>query len=541
MHTRRELLRLIALAGGAVATAGVAASCSRGGSGGGGADVTLKVSGGWPYGPMPTKKDRNADPVQEAYAEVLQDWMDKNPGVTLKNVTVNVWDQEALTTAVTGGSAPSMYPGNVLGGWDDSATRSAFVQGMAADVTDTVKSYAFGTKIASYAKPIWRSWLVNDKYFAAPSAYNVGNGIYYRRDLVQEAGLTEPAPGWTWPDVATLAAGLTQGHRKGVALQSWGLGWWLGANGYDLLTQVPAPDTSWNWTWSYTAQKDTWVPIVEAFRKMIFTDKSVLSDVSFTDSQVTEAFSQGRAAMMPNNAGFFLGDPDTDNTPAHLARQMKKPIEDVVGWMQHPVGAHGHFGNTQAFMTLLSFSPDLNDDGLDKSASLHDWMTFGKAYARQKKAVWDDSHDLQRVFTDVTPVNGMSDLEGVPGTAEQAWGPTYMKAVREAAGIPLVPATSQYFPVEDNPGPSDTASSDAQSKWTYEQGDMDVAADLAKLQRVRNKQAASFSSSISDDDFVASARRYYDAHKQFWADHAPEFSKQVFDDWYTRTVQPALG
>ena len=503
-------------------------------------DVTLKT-GGWPYGPMPPAKDQKENPATKAYADVLRAWLDQNPGVKLEAIEFDVWDQQALTTAVTGGTAPAFYPGNVLGGWNNAATKSAFVQGLAADVTALIEEYRFADKMADYVRPIWDSWQLDGAYYAAPQGFGAGNGVYYRRDLVREEGLAEPQPGWTWDDLATLAVGLTEGQRKGIALQAFGLEWWLNTEGWSLLTRVPAPATSWNWTYDYTSRADVWIDIVGKYRTLAFDDGAVLSDVSFADPDVTAAFSQGRVAMMPNNQFFMLGDPNTADTPGNLAKKLGKPINDVVGWIQHPVGTHGNIGNTQPFLTVLSFSPDLDEDALDKAMSLHDYMTFGDGYVDQKKAAYDATKDLQKVYTDPTPLRKDAEIEGVPGTLADAWGEQYAEAVRAAAAIPLLPAPDQYLPVEANQGPNETAEQDAQSRWMYERGDLDVRADLQKVEQTRNQQAESFTSSVSDEEFVAGAKEYFAALDAFWAEHAPEFSSQVFRPWYEQTVVPALA
>jgi hypothetical protein len=542
--SRRDFLHLTA-AGGALAVAGTSlTSCSKKGASGGGGeggvvDVTLKLPD-WPFTAMPPKKDLK-DPIKKAYADVLRDWLEKNPGVKLQQVQADIWNQQGLTTAVSGGTAPSYYPGNVLGGWNDAATKSAFVQGLAADVTDVLAQYKLDEKLAESAKPMWGTWKTNDRYFGFPQGYNVGNGIYYRRDLIKERGLEEPEPGWTWDDLRTLARGLTKGNQKGLAIQGGGMGWALDADGFGLLSQIPTPETNWNWSWDYTSRADRWQRAVEIYRAMAFEDGSTLSEISFGDGEVSQAFSQGRAAMMPNNAGWFLGDPDTANTPANLAKALDKPVNDVYGWIQHPVGHEGLFGNTYAFTLLLSFDPNMDETSLDKMVSLLDWMVFGEAYTRQKQAIWEATKELKKVYTDSTPINGLLQVDGVPGSIEDAWGSQYVQAVQAADKLPIVPSVSNYFPVEESPGPNATARDDAVNKWTYERKAPNVAADLQKAQDTRNKQADGFSSSISDEEFVTSARTYFDAHAKFWQEHAPTFAGEVYQQWYDEKVKPVLA
>lgn len=56
-----------------------------------------------------------------------------------------------------------------------------------------------------------------------------------------------------------------------------------------------------------------------------------------------------------------------------------------------------------------------------------------------------------------------------------------------------------------------------------------------------NQQAQSFSSSLSDEEFVAGAREYYAALDAFWQEHAPEWHAQVYTPWYTEGPRPGRG
>ena len=79
-----------------------------------------------------------ADPGMKAYAEAVQPWLDENPGVKLEQITFDVYDQQALLVAISGGTAPSFYPADVLGEWDEELVLASEKSGLAADVTDQV-------------------------------------------------------------------------------------------------------------------------------------------------------------------------------------------------------------------------------------------------------------------------------------------------------------------------------------------------------------------------------------------------------------------
>ncbi|WP_165368267.1 ABC transporter substrate-binding protein [Phytoactinopolyspora endophytica] len=550
MLNRREMLRLLAAGGAAAASGAVITSCTGGTPGGGGsddgADVVLRFGGDptWPFDVMPSAEVQEENPVKKAYAEALQTWLDDNPGVTVEQVATDIWDQQALTTALSGGTAPAMFPGNVLGGWNVAATKSAFAQGLAADTTELLESYDMDSKLADYAKPIWSTWQVNGAYYGVPNYFGAGNGIYFRRDLIAELGLQEPQPGWTWSEFRELARALTDGDRKGAAFQSTALHVRLIADGWLELSKLPDPESAWNWRWDYTTtHADTWTRAIEDFRAMVFEDESILSDVAFEDGDTRNAFAQGRAAMIISNSGFFTADPnDTSNPgPSNLAESLGMPLEEVVGWIQHPRGEHGRFGDTQAFMTVMSFSPDLSEEALDKAVSLHDWMIFGQGWEIEREVLWEETQSLQSVFNDPAPVHGRTEVEGVPGDLVEAWGEQYMQAVEDASALPLPPNEGNYLPVEETAGPALTAEEDMESRWSFERGNVDIAADLANLEQTRNTQAADFTSSVDDDEFAEGARAYYEALQQFWQEHAPDYAADVFDPWYEDHVRPALG
>ncbi|WP_020575867.1 ABC transporter substrate-binding protein [Actinopolymorpha alba] len=535
--TRRRLLTM--MAGGAFAAAGggFLSACSKGS---GAANITLTTNNGWPYGPMPNAKDQKANPGTKAYADVLKAWLDENPGVTIKNSTLDVWNQQTLTTALTGGTAPSMFPGDVIGGWNRANVRAAMSQGLAAEVTEHLKTYKVEEKLADYVKPIWEKWAIDGKFYAAPWIYNVGTGLHYRIDLIRELGLKEPTPDWTWDDVRELAKGLSQGKRKGIALQGWGLNAGLSADGMDFHSTIPAPDTGWNWRWDYTSRADTWVPLIERMRAMIFEDKSVLADVSLGDGDLLAAFFRGDVAMHNNTVIFFASAPGGDNAPADLAKKLDKPIEEVVGWMTQPVGGNGRSTSTQGQCDLVGFSPDLDDEQLDKAISLLTYMQ-GPGWVKQRTATYEHTKDPKHVFDGANIMPLYKDLvDQAPSSPDEAWGKPFMDQVRRAAQIPIAPNEAFYFSPENNTGPTTTARDDMSSRWANERGNLDLRADLAKLDQTRNQQAKSFTSSRSDEEFVKSARNYYEAHDAYWKANAPEYHQNVFRDWYDNTVLPAL-
>nr|WP_192752301.1 ABC transporter substrate-binding protein [Actinopolymorpha pittospori]MBE1608536.1 hypothetical protein [Actinopolymorpha pittospori] len=538
--TRRQLLKTMSTATFLALGGGVLSACSRSG-GASGADVVLTVAGGVAgFDAMPTAKEQKANPSTKAYADALSAWLKDNPGVRTKQVSLNVWDQQALSTAITGGTAPAAFPADVVSAWNQAQLAAASKQGLFADVTDQLKAHKVEENLTDYAKPIFMRKKVGDRFFVAPRVYNVGTGIHYRLDLIRQAGLKEPTPDWTWDDVRELARGLTTESRKGMVLQGSGVNGPMNADGMDFHAHVPAPETGWNWRWDYLGQADRWIPLIQGARDMIFKDQSILSDVSMTDTDARAAFVRGDVAMQHNTVVYYDVPPGTEDAPTDLAKKLGKPIWDVVGWTTEPVGRNGRGSATQGQVDTVGFSPDLAGEALDKSVSLLAYMQT-EGWVRQRTAVYEATKDPQRVFVqeDITPVyKGL--LEKLPSSPDEAWGEPFMDQVRRAAQIPLVPSDVWFFPAEANQGPTTTVRDDMTSRWANERGDIDLRADLTNLGATLNKQAASFTSSTGDDEFVKNALAFYEANAEYWQENAPEYYQNVFRDWYEDTVMPAL-
>lgn len=540
--SRRAFLKFTATAGFAVTGVAAVSSCNSSGSGGG--DITLRVASGAPIGPMPSKEERSQSPSSDAYGEALTAWLKDNPGVELKPINVDVWNQEAITTAIAGGTAPAQFVSNVIGGWNSPGIRSAFLQGLAADVTELVEEADVIGRLIAPAQPIWeRVWNVEGKYYALPTSYNIGVGVHYRRDLVEERDLPKPEPGWSWVEFREMAKALNDGERKGVAFQSWPLNNALSCEGFDLLSRLPAPETSWNWQWDYSIYADAWIRAIENVRGMRFEDESTMVDISFGDTDILSAFVRGDAAMHINTVVYFSSSPDSDTSTVALADSVGKPVAEVVGWAPMPVGmtGYGASGITQGQIDSASFDPELDDDELAAIFDLQLYM-LRDGFIRQKEVIYEHTEDLHRVYdwANIMPIIEGT-LEDLPGTPEEAWGEEFMETMRKASEHPLIPSEAWYIPAESATGPTDDALNDTRTKWWYEAKDTDLAADLDQLAKNRNQQANGFTSNVADEDFIEGARKYFEAHGEFWKDNSPSFYEEYYRPWYDKYVQPALG
>ena len=555
--SRRGLLRAFA-AGGALMAGGIVVSgCQKESAGGGSSsDVTLKVGGvpgADPYPMMPNAEKRRKDANSKGYAAALQDWLDKNPGVKLNHIHADVQNTEALVAAVGGGTAPDLFIGNVLGSWGTGTIRNAFVQGLAADITDLAEKYRFGDKINPVVKPAWDFWAVDGKRYGLPYEYSgAGQGLYYRRDFLAQAGIDDIAfdKTWTWSKVREIAKATTGGGRKGIALVNWNFWAPLSANAHGLLTQVPAPDTKWNWRADYTTHADTWVDAIELFRGMVFDDKSVQTDITFDDGQASDAFTRARVGMWMGNPASLTHSPN-DPAVSKFVSLDDKPYEEVVSWIPLPFGEQGFFdGSSRYTAAMISFRPDAEEPVLDKAVSLHTYM-MGPGLTTQMKVIHETTKDLRHVYGGyvggaMIPTNTMipvfaESLKDLPGSPEEAWGKPIVDAYSAGTKLSPTPPEELFFPPEEAAGPSGTAADDAINRWAFERKVTDIRGELTKLEGTVNKTSDGFTSSIEDETFVESARTYYGELDKVWAKEAPEFHAQVFAPWYQEKVLPALG
>lgn len=552
--TRRSFLRASASVGlvGAGLVSLSACSTDDGGEAGGGiptelASATLRVSDAGPYKAVPDATARAENPAEEIYASVLEKWLGENPAVKLEAVNVDVWNKDAMLTAIAGGTAPAIYYGNVIGSWSTEGVKQAFAQQLAADTTDLVERFDVIGRMTEAARTVWeRNWAVDGQYYGAPLSFSIGEVVHYRRDLVDQLGLPQPELGWTWADLRDLAMALNAPGRKGIMLRTSILNAsFKTAEGADVLGRLPDPEAAWHWRYDYEAQEEQFVEAVENIRGMIFQDGSALADIGTGDDPWAprHAFNRGEIAMHVNSIDMLLQGPDAEDGPVALADSVGLTVDDTTGIVALPSGLNGHAGpsSCENILQSVSFDPELDDDALMAAFSLHMYMNTDGQVARAEAQV-DAGNDLLSVwqgaraypvFTEVT--------EALPGSLGEGWGEKISAAVDQIAGLAQRPDPTSFVPTEANPGPGDEALNDAMSKWWYEPGEPDVAADLRTLGEVRNQQAASFSSSVSKEDFTAGAKEYYDALKAHWEENAPEFYRDTFEPWYDEHVKPALG
>lgn len=548
--TRRQLLRT--MAAGSVALVGGAALAACGGSGSTTSAVNVTFyTNGWPGDSMPTVAQQKQLPATKAYADSLATWLKQNPGVTVKHSATSIWNTPGMITAISAGTAPTWYEGNVLGSFLNPAVKAALARGLAADLTDLVAKNNVEAQLTDTYLPVFQSWKVNGHYYGTPGGYGVGNCVFYRRDLLQQYGLQEPAANWTWQDFRVLAKQLTRDKIHGSQAQSYLFSEDLNANGLasspvsmGSLGMLPSPSSSYPWNLDVTSLLNQYEAVINGWRGMIYDDKSVLYNSTYADGDVSSAFVRGDVAMISVNTSFLTTPPSSSNptTAQTLTNRLNKSIDDVIGMVPNPNGLNGSFGATQSGSAIGSIDPKFqrNPAALAKAFDFLIYMLIGQGAIDQIQELYRTTKDLRLVYSNIPPMTkNMVSFSGIPGTAVDAWGAKTMQSMQTAANIPLVPDYTLYFPPEQNTLPTGDVTADALNGMNFTQNP--IGPIISKWQNLQNQQYASLSSSVSKSAFLTAAKKFYADSDAFWQKNAPNFSAQEFHPWYEQTVLPALG
>ena len=148
----------------------------------------------------------------ETLPAVAEEFMAEFPDVTV-NVTPVPWDaaHDRIATAITGGEVPDVsligttWMGEFAGTGGLDPTPSSIDPG-------------------AFFEGAWNTTMVDGTAYGVPW-YVETRLIYYRTDLAEAAGVTEPPA--SWDDLRALAEGLVEGGAStGLALQPGGTGSW---------------------------------------------------------------------------------------------------------------------------------------------------------------------------------------------------------------------------------------------------------------------------------------------------------------------------
>ncbi len=545
--SRRSFLRLLAL----TAVAGALPACSNtpttttGTETGSTAPVmnmTLKTSG-WPVDVL--FKEPKPGSREAGYNKALQQWLSANPGVKLEQIEFNPWSADALRTAIAGGTAPFCYPIGVLGSWNVPGIQAANAEGLFADITDVFERQQIANLLDPKVLESKSRWQTSDgRIFGIPYEIVSSEGFFFNREHLAEIGIDEIPMSWTWDDLREIAARLTKGNRKGLAMAAYVLDWILPTYGIDfngLVSTYPVPGRSFNWRWDFTTFVDDIEEGVNLWRKMYFEDKSVYSDPNFWDfsqnGQLAAAFYEGTASMTPGIHLFF----------SDMATKMGKTItqaDEFMGFVSQPYGPRGYSYQLPFAVSAWAFNPDLKPEELDRAVALFAYLHLGEGFVTTLQEIYNTTNDAGEVVRAVRwpYTNRYSEqVPGIPVPLSQAAGPRFAQALQRIFSRPKPPELGEYIPAEVNRGPGDTPWYDKISRWAFSQDQIDVKAEAIEMENILNQQAKTFPSSVDETAFADGIRRYYADVGVFLQTHAPQFYEQRFKPFYDLRIKPNFG
>jgi multiple sugar transport system substrate-binding protein len=229
-------------------------------------------------------------------------------------VPADTWAQK-LKAAQAAGKAPDVQTtnyGNIpaavangeLAGLDDLLPADAF-----ADIKDNVKNFV----------------TIDGKHYAYPMLVEPSTVLYYRKDLVQAAGLDPNNPPKTWADLTQWATKLTSGKVKGMTIASTApdLGWSSWGLQYNACGHLPVSDD-----WSKSVATDPCFAQLLSFYKSLYQSGAMpkTPKVGYADGA---PYGNGEVAMMAG--GSWVVGQLKASFPAMIAKTAVAPFPSIDG------------------------------------------------------------------------------------------------------------------------------------------------------------------------------------------------------------------
>lgn len=229
-------------------------------------------------------------------------------------VPADTWAQK-LKAAQAAGKSPDVATtnyGNVAPG---------VAQGQFADLDGLIPAKAF-----SDIKDNVRSFVtVGGKHYAYPMLVEPSTVLYYRTDLVKEAGLDPANPPKTWDELLTWAKALTKGDVKGMTIASVAadLGWSSWGLQYSACGQLPI-----NEDWSKSEATKPCYEKLLGFYKALYQGGLMPQQPKVGYADATP-YGQGEVAMMADGS-WAVGQLKND-FPDMIAKTAVAPFPSMDG------------------------------------------------------------------------------------------------------------------------------------------------------------------------------------------------------------------
>ncbi|WP_394179467.1 ABC transporter substrate-binding protein [Marinomonas posidonica] len=251
-----------------------------------------------------------ADPApKKAFAEIIQKFEQENPDITVK---YNLYDKEAYKTAIRNWLSTS--PPDVVF-WYAGNRMKAFVdRGLFEDVSDLWDNNGLKKDMASAAPAM----TIDGKQWGMPYTYYQW-GIYYRKDIFENLGLSEPK---TWDEFLAVNAKLKANDVTPVTIGTKYL--WTAAGWFDYLNMRT------NGLQFHIDLMDGKIPYTDPRVRKTFENWKVLVDngyflknhASYSWQEAQPFLYNGKAAM------YLIGNFITPNFP--------KELDGKIGFFQFP-------------------------------------------------------------------------------------------------------------------------------------------------------------------------------------------------------------
>jgi len=334
-----------------------------------------------------------------------------HPKVKIEYVSMGSYGQQAeqfYRTKILAGEGPAFYESGLAGG------NMSYVinQGLAADITDLVKTLPFYKKIKEEYWLVWSPCWRDNRCYGIVAGGGIGGDtmIAYRKDWFKEAGIFdengEPGPSYNWTitDFRKICKKFTDPKMKrwGFAYgpsDRWGpifqfvypLAFAFGSIHFE--DPLAMPDKSGKYTWR--AKPDPALGEALVFmHDLMFKDKSLLSGVEKQQIYGSwEDFVASRVAMC-----FFPWSQAASRvleTPYLISSTV--PAKELVGLNVVPRGPYGMRPNTDLGSVGgggLVFNPLLSKEELKAAFDWYVWENYGRGKELQLEMAWDKNKIL---------------------------------------------------------------------------------------------------------------------------------------------------
>ncbi|GAB3482850.1 ABC transporter substrate-binding protein [Marinomonas epiphytica] len=245
-----------------------------------------------------------ADPApKQAFAEIIEKFEAENPDVTVK---YNLYDKEGYKTAIRNWLATS--PPDVVFWYAGNRMKTFVDRGLFEDVSDIWQQQELKQSMPA-ATP---AMTIDDKQWGIPYTYYQW-GVYYRKDIFENLGLSEPK---TWDEFLAVNKTLKSNDIAPIAIGTKYL--WTAAGWFDYLNMRT------NGLDFHIDLMDGKIPYTdERVRKTFEHWKELVEPGYFLENHASYSWQEAQPFMYNGEAAMYLiGNFITPNFPAELDGKM---------------------------------------------------------------------------------------------------------------------------------------------------------------------------------------------------------------------------